>query len=121
MANELTLSVEFAYAKGVVSKEVKVANLRVTVTGTKLVDQVQNIGTSEEAIDIGDVSPGGYMFARNLDSTNFISIRQATAASDLVRLDPGECALFRLDDDATAPFAIADTAACDLEFILLSD
>lgn len=123
MANELTLSASFQYVKGAVSEGVDVENVSVTVTGTPIAHRIQNIGITEEAIDIGDVVSGGYMFCRNLDLTNVIKLRPATAVADMIRIDPGgkQFAIFRLDDGATAPFAIALVAACDLEFILLSD
>jgi hypothetical protein len=120
MADELTVSALFAYAKGGVSLELNIKDLSIDVTGTVLEHQVQNIGTTEEALDIGATGAGGYCIMVNRDTTNFVSIRQATGAADLIRLKAGEVAMFRLDDDATAPFAIADTAACDLEFMLLS-
>ena len=93
----------------------------VSVTGTNALSHIQNIGTAEEAIVLGEVVPGGYCYIENLDATNFVSIRQATGAADLIRLKAGECCLFRMDADASAPFAIADTAACDVLFVLLED
>jgi hypothetical protein len=121
VSNELTLSVTMTYKSGKIDRSVSVANLSRDVSGAVMAHVIQNVGSSEEALDLSGVAAGGYVFMRNLDATNFISVRQATSASDLIRLDPGDVALFRLDDDATAPFVIADTAACDLEFWLLSD
>jgi len=118
MAGELSLSVKFDYAKGDISQRVDLTD-SITVTGAGFLHHIQNIGTTDEAINLGDLAAGGYCVLRNLDDTNFISIRQADNASDLIRLLAGEFALFRLDDDSTAPFAIADTAACDMEVWLL--
>ena len=122
MANEVTLSVSLNYVRGKTNITVEESNLNVDVTGDLLVHHVQNVGfASEEALDLGGVTAGGYMFARNLDATNFVSIRSGTGATNVIKLKPGEVALFRLSDAATAPFAIADTAAVDLEYLLLSD
>lgn len=122
MANELTLTLQFKYTTGNlnINPEGK-TGATVTVTGTNALSHVQNIGTSEEAITLGDVTPGGYCYVENLDGTNFVSLRQATGASDFLRLKAGEACIFRMDADATAPFAIADTAACDVLFVLLEN
>jgi len=86
-----------------------------------MLHKVASIGTSEEALDLGDCGTGGWFMAKNLDDTNFVSIRQGTGASDLIRLRAGEVCLFRLDADATAPYIIADTASVDVEYLLLED
>jgi hypothetical protein len=80
-------------------------------------DNVQSVGTSEEAILLGDVAPGGYWFVQNMDATNFVELRQATGAGDFLKLLAGEWAIFRTSADATAPFAIADTGACNVRFL----
>ena len=123
MADELILTGLFKYVKGNVTIEPKGKTaVSVSVTGTNTQGgSIQTIGTVEEAIGLGEVTPGGYCYFENLDATNFISIRQATAAADLIRLKAGEFALFRMDADATAPFAIADTAACDVLIVMLED
>ncbi len=121
MANELTITISLTYERGKTKLSVQENNLQVDVTGDLAIQHVQNVGTSEVAIDLGGVTAGGYMFARNLDSTNYVEIRSGTSATDVIRLKAGEVALFRLSADSTAPFAIADTAAVDLEYLLLSD
>ena len=119
MANELSLSnLTISFSKtGSPSVYFKPATITPTVAGTQIMDNVQNIGLSEEAILMGDVAAGGYMFVQNLDSANFISLRQATGVGNFIKLLAGEWAIFRLSPDATAPFAIADTGACDVRFL----
>jgi hypothetical protein len=88
-------------------------------SGTKKSAGIMSVATTEEAIPMGDVTSPGMAIFKNLDTTNFISIRAATALADLIKLKPGEVALFRLQ--ATAPFAIADTAACDMYYEIFED
>lgn len=121
MASELKLTINFSYADGEAKVDKAVSNLGVDVTGTVLACGVQNVDTSEEALGLNGVTAGGYLFLRNLDSTNYVSLRSGTGATNVVRLKAGEVAVFRLDAAATAPFVIANTAAVDLEFALLSD
>ena len=119
MANELvisTLTINFDKS-GSPSIEAVPAALSITVSGAQLMDNVQNIGTSEEAILLGDVATGGYWFVQNLDSTNFVELRSGTGATDFIRLNAGEWAIFRTSSDATAPYAIADSSACNVRFL----
>lgn len=118
MANTLTIDFdlfEFVSGNRKVSREY--GKKTFTVTGDKFTHIIQEIGTAEEAIDLGDVSAGGYSFWWNHDSTNFVTIRPGTGADDLVKIGAGEVALFRLA--ASAPYAIADTAACEVEYVIL--
>jgi hypothetical protein len=89
-------------------------------SGSKYVEIIQEIGTSEEALDKGDITTPGLCLAVNLDPTNFISIRAGTGLGNAIRLDANYgFALFKFGSGATAPFAIADTSACKLKMLLL--
>ena len=122
MANELTMSGSVKFAKSGTSVLVDFGTIQMDVAGSQYIHMVQSVPTSEEAINLGtggEIAAGGMFCARNLSTTNFVSIRQATGAADLVRLDPLDFCIFRLDDDATAPFWIADTAACEVEYLII--
>lgn len=118
MANELTISLSLKFVQGDLTVSRSKSGLRVNVAGVRHYDSVQTIGTSEEAIYIPtDVGVGGYMVLENLDSTDYITIRPATGVADLIKLLPGDMAMFRLT--ASAPFALANTTTCDMRVILI--
>lgn len=119
MANEGTFSFSAEFSKGGETASFVHAGLQVTVSGTEYVRMNQLIGTSAEALDIGDITTPGYIMIRNRDTTNFVEIRDGAAGADVVKLKAGETALFRLT--TTTPFAIADTAACRVEYLLIED
>lgn len=119
MANELTLKSYLKFTKNGATVTKALATLQRDVTGDNCLQHIQTIGTSEEAITLGDITVGGYVYLENLDSTNYIEIRQGTGASDLIRLLAGDFAVFRISPDATAPYAIADTASCDMLVIMI--
>lgn len=125
MANELTITLKAVLNRSnssqVTFPDADKQEISVTVTGTKFIMNQQSIGTSEEAIALGEVTTGGYFFAVNRDATNFISLRSGTGATNFAKLKPGECCGFRISSSASAPYAIADTGACLLEYFLLSD
>lgn len=89
------------------------------MSGSKAVTNIQNIGTSAEAIDIGDITTPGYMIVKNLDATNFVEIRDGSAGADVIKIKAGEVQLFRLA--TTTPFGIAATAPCTIDYAIVED
>lgn len=88
-----------------------------TVTGGGFHDNVQSVGTADEAVLLGDMTVGGWMYCENFDATNFCSVRGATLDEALVQMLATEMACFRLSPAAT-PTAIADTAGVLVRFCL---
>lgn len=119
MANELTITASLAFAKGSVSVSLAKSAAQFTVSGTKYYQGVQTVGTSEEALELGDISTGGYCLLINRDATNYVSVRSGTGAANLIKVKAGEPALFRVE--AAAPYVIANTASCEVEVLLIAD
>lgn len=122
MANEFDLSFSVEYDSKLGSNAaftVALANILRTQSTKKYVRHLQAIGITEEALDLGELSSLGWCVAMNLDETNYLELRSATGASnDIIRIDPLCFAVFRWGSDVTAPFAIANTAACNLDYII---
>ncbi len=96
-------------------------SVQFTMTGSSYVQNTVSVGFSaEQALDMGAVTTPHWSFFQNLDDTNYIQLRRATGLAAFCRLYPGEFALFPLDNAATAPYVIADTAACLLQYLILS-
>ena len=119
MANELTVSCSMRFSKSGREASQSYSGIRIDVSGDKITRVIQEIGTDEEALDVGDIGTAGYVIMKNLDDTNYIEIRPGTGEADLIKLKAGEVAMFRLA--LNGPYAIANTAACDLEFLLIED
>lgn len=120
MANEILIGASLSFAKSGDS-DVMAGNATVTLNGSKHLHQRMTVTTTELALQLGAVTAGGYLFIRNADPTNYVQVKAATGATPLVRLKAGEFCLFRLDAGATAPFIQANTASCDVEYLLLAD
>lgn len=120
MASEITYGSSLSMSKGIGTAKVDdnsdTALTKADMAGTKRHKTTQNIGTSEEAIKVGDITSPGWAKFRNLDATNFIELYAATGETAFIKMLPGEIATFRMS--ATAPFAKADTATCDMEITL---
>lgn len=119
MAAEITLSASLAVDNGIIDEALSKSGVRFDWSGTKTTKHIQAVGTSEEAIDLGEIATLGYFMAINLDNTNYVELRSATGAgNDIIRLDAkGGLCLLRWGSDVTAPFAVANTASCNVLFL----
>lgn len=121
MANEIevnaSLSVEDSEGT---SQSLSIADLLVSLTTKRYVKYKMNVGTSEEALPLGDVSSLGFVIVINRDTTNFVELRVGTGGTKFAKMLAGEPALFRFGSGITAPYIIADTSACQVEVFLLS-
>lgn len=128
MANELTMSGSISLEDSEFAEEsIEVQNVIKSMTTKKYIKFKMQVGTSEEALPLGEVTTPGYAFFINRDQTNFVNLRVGTAGAIFARLDAdtngdgkGGFALLKLGSGAQAPYAIADTAACQIEGFICS-
>ena len=120
MAQEITLNASLAYedSEGT-DPTMQVVDLIANVATKKLIRAKQSIGITEEAIVLGEVTSPAWAMFINRDETNFINLKVATSGAIFAKLLPGKFALLPLGSGAQAPFAIADTAACQLEYLII--
>jgi hypothetical protein len=92
---------------------------RPTSTNKQVVKHVQNIGTSEEAIDIGELTMPGLVAFFNKDATNYVDIYLASGDTNSIRIKALESAgPVRL---TAQPYAKANTATINLEYMIVED
>ena len=116
MANELRIEAQLEYSKSGV-KQNKHDSAYVDVSGDSFTHVVQEVGTSNELIVIGsDVATWGYVYLKNLDSTNYVEVGLTSSYS--IKLKAGEVAMFRA---AAALYAKAETGSSgsDLEIMVI--
>ena len=87
----------------------------VTVTSVPFHDKVYAIGTSEEEVTFGDVTPG-FIMLQNTNGTNYVQWGRTTGVYT-GRLNAGEPACFRLDATSNSIFLKANTASCFVRVI----
>lgn len=120
MANEITVSARLQAIKASGPDfDRGYGSLQFTLTGNKSVSAIQSIGTSAEALAIGEIGTCGWAIFENMDTTNYITIRAGSGAADVIKLKAGEIAVFRLA--SSTPYALANTAACLLRYTILED
>lgn len=122
MANEVTLNATLQYADAMLSSDaLQVSALSATVATTAFARIKQSIGfASAQAINLGGITPGGWVMLVNLDTTNFINVLTGSAGVIFAKLLPGEFCLFRMGSGVTAPYAQANTAACLMDALVAS-
>ena len=120
MANELTITNLLKYAGAGRPQEFNLGGKVVSLTTDKFNHHLHSVGTTEEAMDLGELATIAWCWIKNHDGTNFVELRTATAGTKFAKLLAGEAALFRFGSGVTAPYLIADTAACLVEYIIFA-
>lgn len=115
MANEISLSSTLSYAKNKAAAKLATSFLA-TQAGDKYMAGVQIIGTAEESFTKGDVGTIGYLACRNLDATNFIQLGATTGVYSIKLLAGEGCVV---PWKASTTYVKADTASCEVEFLLV--
>lgn len=116
MAQEIQASGALSFIKGGANLSASFSNTYFDAAGSAGVKNVASIGTSDETLALGDVSTIGWVYAKNLDATNFILL-SADGTLYNIKLKPGEFFIGRWN--GAAIHAKADTAACLMESLIL--
>ena len=114
MAKTLTIAAQVALVMDGLNSSSNPGN-SITLVGNAAISNIQTIGTTTEALSIGDILTPSYLFVKNQDATNFIQIgltTAVTAGNAMFKLLPGEWAF--IPTRRTVIYALADTSACDL-------
>ena len=120
MADEIYVSLQVSATKGSLT-ESKAKDKYITMTGGNYAAGAQTIGTTHEAINLGDVTTPGISFFVNLDATNYVEIGKDSSGTfvPMLKLMPGEPQLWR--PAVTALYAKANAAPVVLQYLVLQD
>lgn len=130
MANEFTLSGTLQFQNAEMSEGIvaQVVDLLASISADgRYISGIVSVGTSEEAIPLGEVSSPGWFFAKNLDPTNYVEVLTGTGGPAFARLrpatvsQPGHFCLLPLGTGVTAPFWVANTGACRVQYWLFDN
>lgn len=118
MANEINLNLTLSVSKNGASSSFTVSKV-IDMTGDQFINNVQIVGTSNEALLFGDVSTIGFVAVKNLDATNYVEVFLDSGNANLVaKLFPGEACLFK-PGATNLMFARANTGACNCQVLAL--
>lgn len=124
MANEIQVTGQLQYtnsAQGISAKSLSIAGVTFSITGKNYAQESMSVPTTAggTAIPLGSLGSLGWAAFKNNDATNYVDILTATSGTDIIRLLPGEFAIFRFGSGISAPAALAHTAVCLLEYLIL--
>ena len=118
MANEVGINVSLNFNKGG-AKISRSESISVDVSGDSYTSAVQGIPTGGEIfVEADELGTAGYVFVKNLDGTNYVTVGSHATDNHAIKLKAGECALFRA---AGSVYAQANTAACNIEYTIIED
>lgn len=118
MASELQLQGSGSFSKGGASFSVNFATSLFDVAGSAGIQQSVAIGITDESLVLGDVSSIGYVFLKNLDTTNSIQIGSDGTLYPVILRAPGGWAI--MEWNAAAIHAKASVAPCNLQYTLIA-
>lgn len=78
---------------------------------------IQQVGTADETVNMGEVATPGMVCIRNLDAENYVEIGKASA-DYVIKLEAGEWMLARWN--TAAIHAKANTAAVNIEVFIVN-
>lgn len=112
MANEIQVSIAFQATKnGATAGGTYSGTL--TMSGDQLISNVQIIGTSNEAITLGDVTATGVrIMLKNLDATNYVEIFSDSGNANLISKIPATESIYIQPNAAI--YARANTSSINL-------
>lgn len=123
MSNEITVNVALRAKNGNLDFLFAPGTLLFNQTSQVGAGGIQIIGTATNAelVAVGDVTTAGWTVFRNLDTTNYIDVGTGTGTSFVasLRLLAGECAIAPIHP-TNVPSARANSAACNLQYFILS-
>ncbi len=124
MATEILVTATLQYtnaAQNITPKSLSVLNSLFNITGKNYAEGLMQVPITAggTAIPVSNLATLGWAYFKNNDPTNYVDILNAVSGTVMIRLMPGEPALFRFAPSVTAPAALAHTAIVGMEFLIL--
>ena len=122
MANEIKSIIDFSVKTAGGAQVARYDKLQITMTGDAVAHYTQSIPTSNTTLNHNsgsldtDIGTAGMILIKNLDATNYVSI--GLTGSYTIKLKAKETCVFRAAGDL---WALANTAACNIEVIVCED
>jgi hypothetical protein len=116
MANEIKIQMSITAEKNGAKVERQVSD-SIDMAGHSMTHGVQGIPTGGEVFVESDIlGTAGWAYVKNLDADNYVTLGSHASSNHLVKLLPGESALFRC---AGSLYGAANTAECKVEYIII--
>lgn len=125
MANEIQFQLQLKLNNGDLTDAYSTSSVRIAQSVARLVRNVQQIGTTEEPLDTGDLITPGYAVFANLEAAggNFVDVGSYVGGVfyPFLRVKPTEQQMCRLGISTAELYAKADTGNVELFYIIYND
>lgn len=118
MSAELLVAASLAFSKSGSAASKNFPSAYFDVAGLAYIQNNVAVGITDESLALGDVATIGWVYAKNTDATNYITL-SADGTLYNIKLKPGEFFMARWN--GAAIHAKANTAPCNLEYLIISD
>jgi hypothetical protein len=118
MSNEILFTGQLQFEKGGYSDFFGEASMRADMSGSHFIHNKQTIATTATALALGSVATPGYAIFKNHDSDNDVSIRAGSSGTNVIKVPAGKT-IGPVVLATVTPYAIAGTAACELEYLII--
>lgn len=119
MANEITERFSIEVSNGALEYKFPMTQQSIDQAAAGIMDFVQAVGTSMEAVNVGDMGTGYRIAAINLDDTNYVQLGiDSGGFVPIEKILPGETNLPHRIDPTVTLQAKANTGACNVRFII---
>lgn len=120
MADEIRLHATLSFAKSGKSAFADPGEISIAMSGGDYFQGTQTVGTSEEALLLGDVTPASaYYLIENTDGTNYVELKPGTGGTVTTRIAAGGAILGQFGSSITAPYIQANTAPVIVKILLI--
>jgi hypothetical protein len=123
MANEITVSASLScYKPSAMSSAIgrTIQNAIFNMSGVDYTQGSITVATSPgTTVPLGLVTTPHWAYFENLDTVNYLVLQNGAGGAVFGRLYPGEGSAFPLDPTCV-PYAIANTAAVQLDYLIIS-
>lgn len=121
MADEIKANFSLNYVKGESKLSIPGKQLSIDSASYPKITNTQLVGTTHEALVLGDVASCGAAYFVNTDATNYVDVGVDVSGTfyGLIRLMPGDFA-FAPRLATNAPYAKANTASVSLDYTIFS-
>ena len=122
MANEISITTLMTVSNGKVFDQWRFTNLFFNQNNPGFDANIWSVTTSAVNLSPNNITTKGYVAFRNTDSTNYVTIGYDDSGTlrDLIKLNPGEVALFRVLSTRTIR-GQANTATVKVEYTIFED
>lgn len=120
MSSEIRVLIQLMFRRGGKPRDF-VRSFAIDLGGTQIIDGIRTIATAGNGGTTLTLPfrSAGYVWLRNLDRANSVTVAPSASADPVLSLGPNRCALFRPESSLGTLYLVALTAACRVECLLL--